>query len=79
LKPVNGLRRPPEGGTSGWYIWAGEEFSYDPDFFVPLHVHHLDDWCPHVVKYLALPPGYRFLIADGYEDVWEDVTLLDLD
>ena len=26
--PINGLRHPPEGDTSGWYIWAGEGFSF---------------------------------------------------
>ena len=35
LLPINGLRINPEGDTSGWYIWAGEEFSTGPDFFVP--------------------------------------------
>jgi hypothetical protein len=32
-----------------------------------------------VFPYLALPPGWRFLLAPGYEDVWYDPTLLDLD
>ncbi len=77
LKPLNGLRHPPEADTTGWYIWAGEELSDDPDFFVPLHVGHLAEWCPDVLPYLALPPGCRFLIAPGYEDVWEDPALLD--
>ncbi len=27
---------------------------------------------PEVLPYLALPPGWRFLIADGYEDGWFD-------
>jgi hypothetical protein len=27
LQPLNGLRHPPVGDTTGWYIWAGEEFS----------------------------------------------------
>jgi hypothetical protein len=78
LQPINGLRHPPEGDTTGWYIWAGEDFSDDPDFFVPLHVKHLDEWCPEIVKYLGLPPGWRFLIANDYEDVWEDPSLLDI-
>ena len=78
LQPLNGLRHPPEGDTTGWYIWAGEDFSDDPDFFVPLHVKHLDEWCPKIVKYLGLPPGWRFLIANGYEDVWEDPSLLNI-
>ncbi|WP_110057607.1 hypothetical protein [Chitinophaga sp. S165] len=77
LYPINGLRHPPEGETTGWYIWAGEEFSEDPDWFRPMHVAHLSDLKPEVLKYLALPPGYRFLIGEnGYEDVWFDGKLL---
>lgn len=77
LYPVNGLRIPPEGDTTGWYIWAGQgEPSTDPNFFKPLHVAHVKDWCPDVIPYLGLPPGWRFLIAPGYEDVWFDEKLL---
>jgi len=79
IQPINGLRHPPEGDTSGWYIWAGEgDPPKDPQAFVPLHVGHLAEWCPQVVKFLGLPPGSRFLIASGYEDVWEDPTLLEV-
>jgi len=76
LLPINGLRHPPEGDTTGWYIWAGEELPDDPDFFVSLHVEHLQQWCPIVLPYLGLAPGWRFLLADAYEDVWEDESLL---
>ncbi|WNO10388.1 hypothetical protein [Teredinibacter sp. KSP-S5-2] len=76
IVPINGLRHPPEGDTTGWYIYAGEELSDDPNFFKPLHVEHLDDWCPQVKKYLGLAPGWRFLIAGDYEDVWFDDSLL---
>jgi hypothetical protein len=73
VMPLNGVRYEPEGDTSGWYIWAGEEFSEDPDFFVPLHIEHLNDWSPLVLKYLGLAPGTKFLLADdGYVDVWKD-------
>lgn len=37
LYPINGLRHRPKGDTNGWYIWAGENFSYDKNFFLPLH------------------------------------------
>jgi len=74
--PINGLRHPPVGDTSGWYVWAGEELSADTDFFKPLHIEHLEEWCPRVQKYLGLAPGWRFLIADEYEDVWFDPELL---
>ncbi len=78
--PVNGLRHPIENDTCGWYIWSGEEFSEDPNFFVPVHISHIKDQYPIVYKYLALPEGYRFLIGDnGYEDVWEDKSLLNID
>jgi hypothetical protein len=70
------LRHRPVGDTNGWYIWAGAELSQDPDFFIPLHVEHLEEWCPEVLPFLALPPGSRFLLADGYEDVWHDAELL---
>jgi len=73
---INGLRHRPEGHTAGWYIWAGQEFSEAGDFFKPLHVTHLKNWCPQVLKYLALPPGWRFLVARNYEDVWFDPSLL---
>jgi len=74
--PIHGPRLQPESGTTGWFIWAGEVMSHEPDFFVPLHVSHLDNWCPQVVKFLGLPPGWRFLVAGEYEDVWEDLNLL---
>ncbi len=74
--PINGLRHPPRGPTNGWYLWRGEELRQDDDFFRPLHTVHLADWCPDVVPYLALPPGWRVLIAPGHEDVWYDESLL---
>lgn len=74
--PINGLRYQPENGTSGWYIWAGD-YSDDNDFFEPIHVAHLEQKCPLILKYLGLPPGYRFQIDNkGYEDVWEDKNLI---
>lgn len=76
LQPLNGLRHPPEGDTTGWYIWAGETLEQDPDFFQPMHVDHLYAIRPDVIPYLALPPGWRFLLAPDHEDVWQDVSLL---
>jgi hypothetical protein len=76
--PIHGLRHPEEGDTSGWYIWAGE-YSEDPDFFKPLHIIHLNEWCPEIIKYLGLPPGWRFMYAPNHEDVWEDKSLLDVE
>ena len=78
LLPQNGLRHPQEHGTCGWYLWAGEELSEADDFFKPMHVYHLIESCPSVLKYLAMPAGWRFLIAGDYEDVWFDAALLEV-
>jgi len=75
--PINGLRHPQEGNTSGWYIWSGELLSKEDNFFKPKHTKHLIDRCPQILKFLALPPGYRFLVGEnGYIDVWYDSSLL---
>jgi hypothetical protein len=75
--PVHGLRHPPEGQTSGWYVWTGE-LSQADDFFQPWHTLHLIEILPAVAELLPLPPGSRFLIAPDHRDVWEDSTLLDV-
>jgi hypothetical protein len=77
--PLNGLRHPPSGGTSGWYIWSGAEPGEHEDFFKPLHAGHLVRDCPSVLPYLALPPGWRFLISKDYEDIWFDKSLLEVE
>jgi len=75
--PINGLRHLPIRDASGWYIWAGGEIPQDEDdFFKPLHYSHLKNWNSFILKYLALPPGWRFLTDGSYEDIWFDETLL---
>ena len=78
--PLNGLRHPKEDDTTGWYIWSGEKFSKEPDFFVPVHVKHLITRAPIVLPYLAMGPGWRFLVGENeHVDVWEDTLLLEVD
>ncbi len=74
--PVNGLRHPPTENMLGWFIWCGAELSEDREFFEPLHVWHLEERCPEVLKFLGLPAGYRFLLAGDHVDVWFDLKLL---
>jgi hypothetical protein len=77
--PLHGMRVRPGLGVTGWFIWAGE-YRDDADFFEPVHALHLSDVCPLVVPFLALPPGWRFLVdASGYSDVWYDEALLESD
>jgi hypothetical protein len=73
--PINGLRHPPVENSNGWFIWAGE-YSQDEDFFEAMHTYHLEESHSHLRKYLALPPGWRFLCDGTFEDVWFDKSLL---
>ena len=74
--PINGLRHPAAGDTNGWYIWCGEVFSEAADFFSPMHVQHIYEEYPELVRLFGLAPGYRFLVAGEYLDVWYDPLLL---
>ena len=77
--PINGLRHPPQGTTCGWYIWAGGDIPDKDDFFKPVCIKHLRELKPEIIKFLGLPPGYRFQTDDkGYLDIWEDKKLLDV-
>ena len=78
VQPLNGLRHPTAQDANGWYLWRGEALSPDPDFFRPVHSSHLEELCPEVIRYLALPPGWRFLFAPGHEDIWYDASLLEV-
>ncbi|WP_229262394.1 immunity protein Imm33 domain-containing protein [Duganella guangzhouensis] len=69
--PLNALRVKPLDGVSGWYIWGGE-YSAAGDFFLPLHIAHIEDYCALIVPYLGLAPGWRVQLAPGHEDVWFD-------
>ncbi len=75
--PLHGLRHPPEGDTTGWYVWTGE-LQQDADFFQPWHVAHALERCPELGPLLDRPPGSRFVYAPGHVDVWEDDSLLDV-
>ena len=70
--PVYGVRTKNADGSMSWYIWAGPH-STAPDFFQPLCAGHLGEILPMVMRYLALPPGFKFIIdRSGYEDVWQE-------
>lgn len=80
--PVYGARfRPKPGrGDSGWMIWA-ELPDLDDERLGPLSIitlGELMDRRADVFRYLALPPGWAFVLGDGgFEDVYQDHELLD--
>jgi hypothetical protein len=65
VKPINGLRHSKQGVMDGWYLWSGGGIPQDNnEFFKPLHVGHLLETRPVVLKFLGLPAGWRFQIDD---------------
>lgn len=58
--PIQAVRHPPTETTCGWYIFAGEEWSDDPNFYQPLCVEHMTEHCKFALPFLALPPGWWF-------------------
>jgi hypothetical protein len=76
--PINGLRHLSTDKINGWYLWSGGDIpQHDDRFFKPIHIAHLIELRPAILKYLGLPAGWRFQIDDGgYEDLWYDSTIL---
>ena len=69
-EPIYGARERNEDGTTSWYVWGGP-YSTVEDFFQPICAGHIRELLPEAVPYLALPPGYKFIIdRSGFEDVW---------
>ncbi|MGI5238609.1 immunity protein Imm33 domain-containing protein [Dactylosporangium sp. CA-139066] len=73
--PIRGLRHQAEGGTCGWFLYAGD-YSTDDDFFQPQHARHVLHARPELGAYLGLPPGWGFVLAPSYEDVFQDDGIL---
>ena len=72
--PVIAIRHRAIGDMCGWYLWTGE-FSAEPGFFRPVQAEEVWAARPELTGYLALPAGHGFVVAPGYEDVWQDPTL----
>ena len=71
--PIHGVRLAPTETTCGWYIYAGDEGSDAPDFYQPLCVEHVAEYCRFALPFLCLPPGWRFVTdGKGYIDAWRD-------
>ena len=81
--PLFGFRaRPvPERHDCGWNIWAGHRDmrgAAEADGFEVVDVADVRTRNENASRYLALPPGWGFVLgADGDEDVYQDLDALE--
>ena len=77
--PLNGMRYLQPEGSSGWYIWGGENRRETADFFTAIQVRDVGDYLSNIKPFLDLPPGFCFRIdKGGQKKVWFDGSLLDV-
>jgi hypothetical protein len=82
IRPIYGGRARPQAdrGDAGWTIWATHPDMHEAsstDGFDIVPVTEVRDRCPEVWPFLALPPGWAFVLApDGTIDVYEEPELL---
>jgi len=73
---VYGLRLAPTDDRTGWFFWTEELFPPLPRFSA-IQVAEFEERWPEVIKFLGLPPGWRFVVDGyGYEREWEDRSFL---
>lgn len=71
---VNGVRYESPSHMSGWYL-TSNEYNGDIKTLVVDHLYHILNERPDLVKFLALPVGYRFYKEKQTEMVWLDETI----
>lgn len=70
--PVEGVRYPSPVNMCGWWL-STDLYDGNIKSLMTEHYYHLAFKRPEVLKYLALPFGYRFnLDPNGEVDVWYD-------
>jgi hypothetical protein len=66
------VRYPSPDHMTGWWL-STELYNGDTKSLNPVHYYHIAFKRPDILKYLALPFGYRFIINQEQEkDVWFD-------
>lgn len=72
--PVEAVRYPSPEHMTGWWLTT-EQYDGNTKSLKPVHYFHVAFKRPDLIKYLALPNGYRFF-AGIEEDVWFDQKIL---
>lgn len=70
--PVEGVRYPSPEHMSGWWLYT-EKYNGDIKTLQNVHVSHLIEKRPDLVKYLGLPSRFRFV--ENTSQIWLDESI----
>lgn len=70
-KDIEGIRYESPEHMSGWWLIT-DDYDDNIESLMTVHFHHVVFSRPDIVKYLALPFGYRFLMDNGNISVSKD-------
>ena len=68
---VEAVRYPSPEHMTGWWITT-DMYNDEVDTLTNVHYFHLAFQRPDILRYLALPFGYRFYMSKEEKDVWYD-------
>jgi hypothetical protein len=69
--PIEGIRYPSPKHMTGWWLIT-DEYDDNVNSLQNVHYSHVAFKRPDILKYLALPFGYRFFADEFTSEVWYD-------
>ncbi|AZA80219.1 hypothetical protein EG359_10380 [Chryseobacterium joostei] len=70
-KDIEGIRYESPEHMSGWWLIT-DDYNDNIESLMTVHYHHIAFSRPDILKYLALPFGYRFLIENDEVEISKD-------
>jgi hypothetical protein len=73
--PVNAVRYPSPGHMTGWWLTT-DLYDGKIESLMNVHFYHVAFKRPDILRFLALPHGFRFYSDTNSQEVWFDPTVL---
>ncbi|MBJ6362368.1 hypothetical protein ACFOQM_13825 [Paenibacillus sp. GCM10012307] len=73
---IDAIRYSSPEHMTGWWLTT-DLYDDNTDSLMNVHYFHVAFNRPDLLKYLALPCGYRFYITNSEEDIWFDENAVD--
>jgi hypothetical protein len=68
---IEAIRYPSPKHMTGWWLIT-DEYDNNLSSLMNVHYYHVAFKRPHIIRYLALPFGYRFLTRQNGTELWFD-------